>query len=140
MRLSTVPPHRGTRCINNRQDMDYFNFKELTTTATGLPNMPLSMEIVRNLCELCDTLNVIRGDYGEPIIVNSAYRSAEVNKAVLGAVNSWHMLGKAADIRPEYVPSNTYYQRLQQLIDVVYLNRDLFKEVKIYTGYIHVAI
>lgn len=120
--------------------MDYFNFKELTTTATGLPNMPLSMEIVRNLCELCDTLNVIRGDYGEPIIVNSAYRSAEVNKAVLGAVNSWHMLGKAADIRPEYVPSNTYYQRLQQLIDVVYLNRDLFKEVKIYTGYIHVAV
>lgn len=120
--------------------MDYFKFKELIATNTGLPNMPVEMDVVRNLCVLCDTLNVIRHDYGEPIIVNSAYRTKDVNAAVGGVYNSWHMKGRAADIRPEYAPANSYYHRLQCLIDVIYLNRDLFAEVKSYEGYIHVAV
>lgn len=46
-------------------------------------------------------LNRIRRAWGRPIIVNSAYRSPEHNKAVGGVPNSYHVQGLAADIRPE---------------------------------------
>ena len=39
--------------------------------------------------------------FGKPIIVNSGYRSPEHNAAVGGVPNSQHVLGTAADIRPE---------------------------------------
>ena len=51
--------------------------------------------------ELVHLLNRIREKWGRPIIVNSAYRSPEHNKAVGGVANSFHVQGLAADIRPE---------------------------------------
>lgn len=51
--------------------------------------------------ELVHLLNRIREKWGRPIIVNSAYRSPEHNKAVGGVANSYHVQGLAADIRPE---------------------------------------
>ena len=51
--------------------------------------------------ELVHLLNRIRERFGKPIIVNSAYRSPEHNKAVGGVANSYHVQGLAADIRPE---------------------------------------
>ena len=51
--------------------------------------------------ELVHLLNRIRERFGKPIIINSAYRSPEHNKAVGGVANSYHVQGLAADIRPE---------------------------------------
>lgn len=46
-----------------------------------------------------DKLQALRTKIGKPMIVNSAYRSPEHNRAVGGAKNSNHMQGVAFDVR-----------------------------------------
>lgn len=46
-----------------------------------------------------DRLQALRDRLGKPLIVNSAYRSPEHNKAVGGAKNSQHLQAKAFDVR-----------------------------------------
>lgn len=50
------------------------------------------------LLPLCQALEIIRAAVGKPIKIVSGYRSPAYNKAVGGAKNSQHMIGKAADI------------------------------------------
>lgn len=81
----------------------YFELDELLRSETalnhGIENLP-SWEEVENLKELAtDVLDPIRIEWGQPIIVNSGYRSEELNAKVGGVLNSAHMVGKAADIR-----------------------------------------
>lgn len=45
-----------------------------------------------------DCLQSLRDDLGQPIYLNSAYRSPEYNKQVKGAKRSQHMEGKAFDL------------------------------------------
>lgn len=79
-----------------------FSYDELIASATakrlGLDNTPSEeeKEKLRQLAE--DILQPIRDAWKSPIIVNSAYRSEQVNKAVGGVKNSQHRLGEAADI------------------------------------------
>lgn len=75
-----------------------FTLRELTKTNTGLPNLITDLEI-DNLTRLCQrVLQPARDKLGLPIIVNSGYRSEQVNKAVGGAPNSQHLKGEAGDI------------------------------------------
>lgn len=75
-----------------------FTLAELTKTSTGIPNNPTAIEIER-LKLLCEkVLQPLRDAFGAPIIVNSGYRSKQVNKAVGGAASSQHMKGEAVDI------------------------------------------
>ena len=119
----------------------YFTLEELTHTDTGLPNIPKSWEIIGNLAHLASLLSKIREKYGAPIIVNSGYRTLAVNSAVKGSENSYHLQGRAADIRPKYYPACDYYVNLQDLIDVVTSLKDELhlKEFLIYPTFIHVA-
>ena len=55
-------------------------------------------EVLDNIKELAETLQTIRKFIRKPITINSGYRSPEHNKAIGGAKNSQHVLGKAADI------------------------------------------
>lgn len=79
-----------------------FSYDELIASTVakrlGLDNTPNEQEKerLRQLAE--DILQPIRDAWRSPIIVNSAYRSEEVNKAVGGVKNSQHRLGEAADI------------------------------------------
>ena len=78
--------------------MKYFTIKELSSTNTGLPNIP-PYEVQKNLEALVENvLDPLRVKYGKPIRVNSGYRSAAVNAKVKGAKNSDHLYGYAADI------------------------------------------
>lgn len=82
--------------------MKYFTIKELTesTTATikKLDNTPTE-QVEKNLTILVEKiLDPLREMYGKPIIVNSGYRSPEVNAAVNGSKTSQHVLGEAVDI------------------------------------------
>lgn len=82
--------------------MKYFTIKELTesTTATikELDNTPTE-QVEKNLTILVEKiLDPLREMYGKPIIVNSGYRSPEVNVAVNGSKTSQHVLGEAVDI------------------------------------------
>ena len=118
----------------------YFRFSELIKTDQNLPNIPVFIEHVHNLLRLARVLNMVRDIFGEPIYINSAFRTPEVNAAVKGSINSYHLQGRAADIRPSYTPSNEYYKELSRLTAVIMQHKHLFKEVIIYDTFIHVAI
>ena len=76
-----------------------FTFKELIKTDSGLDNLPNDLNIIKNLVRLSEFLQIIRNELHLPIIVNSAYRSKEVNESVGGVSSSYHVKGLAADIR-----------------------------------------
>lgn len=76
-----------------------FSFSELIKTDTGLDNTPSDMNVLSNICRLASFLQTIRNELHLPIIVNSAYRSPEVNAKVCGVSSSYHVKGLAADIR-----------------------------------------
>ena len=77
-----------------------FTLEELThTDHRQYDNMPDGDELA-NLYRLADFLEQVKVVLGgKPIIVNSAFRSAEVNKAVGSSDKSQHRRGCAADIR-----------------------------------------
>jgi len=84
---------------------EHFTLAELTKTKTGIENVP-NEEQVENLKRVCRWLEQLRrrwnnlyGDGDDPIIINSGFRSAEVNRAVGGAPTSNHLTGCAVDIR-----------------------------------------
>lgn len=76
-----------------------FSFSELIKTDTGLDNTPSNMNVLSNICRLAAFLQTIRNELHLPIIVNSAYRSLEVNEKVGGVSSSYHVKGLAADIK-----------------------------------------
>ena len=96
--------------------MKYFNFHELTSSATalrlGIANQPTAEEYAALTALVDNVLDPARKRYGMPIIVTSGYRSAALNKAVGGVANSQHCKGEAADItagRPDF---NAYLARI----------------------------
>ena len=86
---------------------EHFTLGEMckTSAKTTDKNIPSHVHI-ENLRRLCGWLEMLRDEwnrrYGEgddPIVINSAYRSEAVNKAVGGVKGSNHLTGCAADIR-----------------------------------------
>lgn len=81
----------------------HFTFEELTASETadrnGWDNTPneAEMENLKRLANLLEQVKVVLN--GKPIMVNSAYRSKQVNDAVGSKDTSQHRLGCAADIR-----------------------------------------
>ena len=81
---------------------EHFSLGELTASEIaarkGLENFPTGVEL-DNLARLAEKLEEVRKVLGKPIMINSAFRSIEVNAAVGGVKSSQHCLGCAADIR-----------------------------------------
>ena len=82
--------------------MRYFSIEELCRSdiakSLHIDNTP-SEEIEENLEALIiHVLDILRESYGNPVRVNSGYRSPELNNAIKGASNSQHLRGEAVDI------------------------------------------
>lgn len=79
-----------------------FSLDELTVSQladrNGWDNTPTDAEL-ENLKRLAQLLEQVRALLGKPVIVNSAYRSKQVNDAVGSRDSSQHRIGCAADIR-----------------------------------------
>jgi zinc D-Ala-D-Ala carboxypeptidase len=80
----------------------HFSLAEMTRSATaqsiGDPNQPGPAELA-NLKTLCaKVLEPIRMHFGQPVRINSGYRSPRTNRAVGSSNGSQHRLGEAADI------------------------------------------
>lgn len=77
-----------------------FTLQELIASQTaarrGIDNKP-SIQELRNLTRLAETLEQVRTLVGRPVIVSSGYRSSALNKAIGGSTTSAHMRGLAAD-------------------------------------------
>lgn len=115
-----------------------FSLAELTKSEIGLrkniKNMPTDKDI-QNLTVLAQTiLQPIRDHIGQPLIVNSAYRSLLVNSAVGGSKSSQHMKGEAADIR---VP-NMEVNKLMEII--IGLDLPYHQLINEFDSWVHVSI
>lgn len=69
-----------------------------TASRKGISNVPTD-EVKQNLLTLCTkVLQPLRDWYDKPIVINSGYRSPQLNKAIGGSTTSQHCKGEAADI------------------------------------------
>ena len=143
--------------MNNKMKLsEHMTLGELTKTKTGIKNVP-NEEQVNNLKRLCGWLEQLRLRYNQmrngneemrnevgeyPIIINSGFRSPEVNKAVGGATMSNHLTGCAVDIRCIGIEQALRYAAI--LLDISDLNNDDFDELlieqKAHVYWIHLAV
>ena len=113
----------------------HFTLGELckTSAKTADGNIPSHVHI-ENLKRLCGWLEELRrrwnniyGDGDDPIVINSAYRSEAVNKAVGGVKGSNDLSGCASDIRVAGIEQLIRYATI--LLDISDLNNEDFDEL-----------
>lgn len=76
---------------------NHFSLEEMIATQhRGIDNEPPS-RIVEVLRDTAERMEAVRELLGQPIHVNSGFRSAALNAAVGGARTSAHMTGRACD-------------------------------------------
>ena len=103
----------------NAKLSEHFTLGELTKSGSHpeVYNIP-SHEAIANLKRVCGWLEVLRKraaspgpskGRGEPIIINSGYRSPQLNRKIGGAANSNHLTGCAVDIRTSGVEQAICY-------------------------------
>ena len=114
---------------------EHMTLGELIKTKTGIDNVP-NEEQVKNLKRLCGWLEKLRkrwndlyGEGDDPIIINSGFRSPEVNKAVGGVPTSNHLTGCAVDIRCVGIEQALRYAAI--LLDISDLNHEDYDELLI---------
>ena len=113
----------------------HFSLRELTKTRTGIENVPNEAQ-VENLKRVCRWLERLRkrwndlyGEGDDPIIINSGFRSPEVNKAVGGVPTSNHLTGCAVDIRCVGIEQALRYAAI--LLDISDLSHEDYDELLI---------
>lgn len=122
--------------FKNTQLGKNFSLDEFVTTATGLDNIP-GPEEIENLHQLVQKiLQPLRDAVGKPVIINSAYRSYAVNKAIGGEDDSQHLFGQAADIR---IPGMTNEQIISKIRTLRLPYDQVIDEVKKDSSWVHVS-
>lgn len=115
---------------------DHFTLEELTFSdygqRHGVKNEP-SPFIVENLQSLALLLERVREIAGQPLIVNSGYRSERLNRLLGGVVTSAHVDGRAADFRPVGGDCRALAKKLAAHDDLV------FDQLILEYGWIHIA-
>lgn len=118
----------------------FFTWKEMIQSKAAekehIDNVPDQVVTKLNLIKLANTLDLVRAHIDAPVIINSGYRNAKVNKKVKGVENSLHMEGKAADIsftrKGDYEKALTFLKKHRTTLNI--------DEIVPYGTYIHVGI
>ena len=107
---------------SNAKLSEHFMLGEFTRSSSHpeVYNIP-SHEAIANLTNLCKWLEILRERAGVPIIINSGYRSPQLNKKIGGVPTSNHLTGCAVDIRVE---------NMEQLIRYAAILLDISNETK----------
>ena len=114
---------------------DHFTLGEMCKTSAKTQNGNIPSHVhIENLKRLCGWLEQLRrrwnniyGEGNDPIIINSGYRSPEVNKAIGGVVGSNHLTGCAVDIHVYGLEQLIRYATI--LLDISDLNNEDFDEL-----------
>ena len=85
---------------SNANLSEHFVLGEMTKSNSHpeVYNIP-SHEAIANLKRVCGWLEILRSRAGRPILINSGYRSPQLNKKIGGVPTSNHLTGCAVDIR-----------------------------------------
>ena len=122
---------------SNAKLSEHFLLGEFTKSNSHpeIYNIP-SHEAIQNLKRLCVWLEALREaspgpskGRGEPIIINSGYRSPQLNRKIGGAPNSNHLTGCAADIRVKNMEQLIRYAAI--LLDYADESKQEFDELLI---------
>jgi zinc D-Ala-D-Ala carboxypeptidase len=120
-----------------------FTLEELTHSEMalrrGFDNSP-SPAAYENLIRLANLLEQVRKLLGKPLLINSGYRSKEVNDAVGSKDSSQHRIGCAADIRvPGMNPKEVCDAIIASDIQYDQLIREFWEEDK-GGGWTHISV
>ena len=112
-----------------------FSLEELShTDHREFDNTPPD-DVINNLKRLAMILEQVRSLFnGSPVMVNSAYRSLEVNRAVGSSDGSQHRFGCAADIR---IPGQTPDIVVQTIIKANIPYDQLIRE---FDAWVHISV
>lgn len=90
--------------------------------------------LICNVQKLAENLQVLRDYVGEPVRLNSGYRTPSYNKKIGGAPQSQHLLAKAADIT---VKSKTPKQ-IKAIIEKLIKDGKMHNGgIGLYAGFVH---
>ena len=99
----------------------------------GINNVISSADIKLAIQKLVETiLQPLRNSLGASVVINSGYRSEELNFMLGGAKTSQHRKGEAADIR------SPFYQPIEIARRIVALKLP-FDQLILYPGFVHVS-
>ncbi|MGL5745783.1 MAG: D-Ala-D-Ala carboxypeptidase family metallohydrolase [Cetobacterium sp.] len=111
---------------------NYFKLAEIVKTDTGLDNGLKDAERAITATITATKMDLVRYILGVPVIINSWYRSAEVNKAVGGSPRSQHLEGVAVDFKTKsFTPRQIYKKILDSGIS--------FDQLLVYKTFVHIS-
>lgn len=119
----------------------HFKLKEFTdsdkATELNINNTPNEEEL-NNIKFVAEQLEILRNTYKQPIYIKSGYRCEELNKAVGGAVNSWHKKGLAVDINQgSQTRNHNLFIIIKRLMKLGYPVEELINEYNY--SWVHIA-
>lgn len=120
----------------------HFTFDELThTDHRQFDNTPNEQELA-NLTRLAAFLEKVRDTLGgKPIMVNSAFRSKQVNDAVGSKDTSQHRIGCAADIRvPNMTPDEVVKAVIASGLEYDQVIREFYNPETKSGGWTHISV
>ena len=117
--------------INDTRLSPHFRLGEFISLHSYADNKP-TMQHVANMTYGCLMLLEPARQAVGPILINSGFRNPRVNALVGGVRNSQHLLGQAADIRPQDP------QQFQRLVDFLQ-SHDLTDQLLTGNGWLHIS-
>ena len=118
--------------MENIKLSEHFMLSEFLNLKKYPDNIPTVQQISNLIYGCRNLLEPARQAIGCPIIINSGFRSPRVNALVGGVKNSQHLLGQAADIRPQD-PS-----QFQHLVDF-FKSHELTDQLLTGSGWLHIS-
>ena len=120
--MSCIGPHR------------FLSWSELACHDRAKTPYPVELEYSEVLDDLVEMFEAIRGEYGRPIKIVSAYRTPAYNRSVGGVPNSTHTRGLALDIRPVRGSLSVLVWAVEHVVSTT----KLIRGVGHYTSFVHV--
>jgi len=117
MSIKTLRIPGKTNPVGIAQNVDGSRFFTWGEALHELTRVPENWRVTSQIIKAATALDVVRSHFGAPIVVQSWYRTPEVNAAVGGVPDSRHLFGDAidwhmtgVDVESVYDYLNTYWE------------------------------